>query len=168
MDHKTFSEGIDPQQILGMRIIFISFLMGVFALLGVTLIMYMMNAGDFEGNPTPESAAQWVTLATFALLVTSVPVSAILFKKFLKTDKKDSSALVFNNIRTASLVRIAFAEGVALLACVSILLAVMDGYIYTNPYIWLNLVPIAWFTLHVVANFPSRDRFINIFQTFYE
>ena len=75
--------------------------------------------------------------------------------------------MIIAHIRSAMLVRLAVFEGAALLAATGLLLASMDGFLVGNPNLWINLVPIGYFTLHIFANWPTESRLVSIYEYYY-
>jgi hypothetical protein len=168
MDYNTIAQNVDKNTLLGMRIISLSFVGGVVMFLAITVLFYFMEKPETLNEVALTSIASTLTIVTFAYLIVAIPLSVLLFKKTLKTHKRDNPTVLIGNIRSAMLVRLAILEGGALLALVTILLAVMDGYIYASPIVWINLVPVAYFALHVFANFPTVDRIAGIYSSYFE
>jgi len=153
---------IDQTLVLGMRVIFGSFLMGVLIFLGLSVVMHLTQEPPIE-IPL-ESVSNTITIFTLAYMLFAIPISGIVFKKLLKVEQKSNPTTILANIRTAMLARVAIFELAALFAATAIFIAVLDGYLIGNPLIWLNLVPLAYFTLHIAMNFPSKQRIMTIYD----
>lgn len=153
---------IDDTLVLGLRVIFGSFLMGVLIFLGLSVLMHFTQEPPLD-IPL-ESVSNTITIFTLAYMLFAIPISGILFKKLLKVDQKSNPTTILANIRTAMLARVAIFELAALFAATAIFIAVLDGYILGNAMIWLNLVPLAYFTLHIAMNFPSKQRILTIYD----
>jgi divalent metal cation (Fe/Co/Zn/Cd) transporter len=156
---------IDQTLILGLRVIFGSFLMGVLIFLGLSVVMHLTQEPPAE-IPL-ESVSSPITIFTLAYMLFAIPISGIVFKKLLKVEKKSNPTTILANIRTAMLARVAIFELAALFAATAIFIAVLDGYILGNSMIWLNLVPLAYFTLHIAMNFPSKQGILTIYDENY-
>jgi divalent metal cation (Fe/Co/Zn/Cd) transporter len=155
-------QSIDPSLVLGMQIIFGSFLMGVLIFLGLSVFIHFSQ--DAPSEIPLESIASPLTIFTLGYMLFAIPISGILFKKLLKPEQKSNSETILANIRSAMLVRVAVFELAALFAATAIFIAVLDGYLLGNNMIWLNLVPLAYFTLHIVMNFPTKHRIMVIYD----
>jgi hypothetical protein len=164
---ETIRQAIDSNVLMGLRVIFGSFLMGVLVFTLFSVIMYFDQAGNPDLEIPLESNATLLTYLALGFMVVTIPVSSILFKRFLKTDQKADALVVIANIRSAMLIRLALFEGAALFAATALLIASMDGFLVGNPNLWINLVPIGYFTLHIVANWPTEARIVSIYENYY-
>lgn len=158
-------QAVDHNVVLGLRVIFFSFLLGVYAFLLIALFVYFGQKNDPNVVVPLTSNAYMITLVALGYMVIAIPLSGVLFKKFLKTDRNTDPQVIVANIRAAMLVRLAVFEGAALLAATGILLGSLDGYLIGNPIVWLNLVPIFYFTLHIIMNLPSQSRIAYIYES---
>ncbi len=161
---ETIRQSIDSTVLLGLRVIFGSFLMGVLVFTLFSVVMYLNQAGNPDLVVPVESNATLLTYLALGYMVVAIPVSSILFKRFLKIEQKSDANVIIANIRSALLVRLAVFEGAALLAATGLLIAAMDGFLVGNPNVWINLVPIAYFTLHIIANWPTVARMVSIYE----
>lgn len=161
------SNAIDNNVVLGMRVIFGSFLLGVYAFLLVALIVYFGQKSDSHFVIPIESNSTLITYLALGSMILAIPLSGPLFKRFLKTDRAQEPISIVANIRSAILVRLALFEVSALLAATAILVAALDGYLIGNPLLWINLIPVAYFTLHIITNFPSKSSIEQVFEEYY-
>lgn len=164
---ETIRQSIDSTVLMGLRVIFGSFLMGVLVFTLFSVIMYFDQAGNPDLVVPVESNATLLTYLALGYMVVAIPVSSILFKRFLKTDQNSDAHVIIANIRSALLVRLAVFEGAALLAATGLLIASMDGFLVGNPNLWINLVPIGYFTLHIFANWPTASRIVSIYEYYF-
>ncbi len=161
-------QAVDPQVLLGLRVIFGSFLMGVYAFTLISVAMYFGKASDPDLVVPIESNATLLTYIALGYIVVSIPLSSVLFKRFLKKEINQNPHVIVANIRSAMLVRLAVFEGAALFAATGILIGAMDGYLVGNPVIWINLVPIAYFTLHILMNWPTATKMVYIYENHFQ
>lgn len=159
------NSAVNQNVVLGLRIIFFSFILGVFAFLLIAIFVYFGQKSNPDLVVPLTSNSYMITLIALGYMVLAIPLSAMLFKKFLKTEKNTDPYVIVANIRAAMLVRLAIFEGAALLAATGILLGSLDGYLVGNPIVWLNLVPIFYFTLHIIMNLPSKSRIVYIYES---
>ena len=159
------NSAVDQNVVLGLRVIFFSFILGVYAFLLIAIFVYFGQKSDPDLVVPLTSNSYMITLIALGYMVMAIPLSAMLFKKVLKTEKNTDPHVIVANIRAAMLVRLAVFEGAALLAATGILLGSLDGYLVGNPIIWLNLVPIFYFTLHIIMNLPSKSRIVYIYES---
>lgn len=157
-------QAVDQQVLLGLRVIFGSFLMGVYAFTIISVIMYFDKASDPDFVAPLESNATLLTYIALGYIVLAIPLSSMLFKRFLKTHIHENPHVIVANIRSAMLVRLAVFEGAALFAATGILIGALDGFLVENPIIWINLVPIAYFTLHILMNWPTTSKIVYTYE----
>ena len=67
-------------------------------------------------------------------------------------------------IRSATIIRLAFYDGVALFGLVVCLLAAGNGVLQTYPIYWLNVLSSVLIVAYVIKTFPTTDRLKAAFQ----
>lgn len=157
-------KAVDNDAVKGMQLIFGAFTAGMVIFLLTTLLLYFTGAGPDPEKAALESVAYTLTLVVLFFTVSTIPLSGILFSKILKLNNPTNARSIVDNIRSAMLVRIALFEGAALFGITTLFIGITDGYIQNSAALWLNLVPVAYFLLHVVTNFPTKDRVIEIYR----
>jgi hypothetical protein len=175
MDRTTFSASVDDTQILGMRIIALSFLGGVLFLVAFALYMYSTNTldpaitdgfsnqGTSEGAVEGASTALVMTIVALGYFVVAIPLSGFLFRKMLKPGSSREPIVIVGHIRSAQLIRLAVLDGAALLGAVAVFVAAVEGDLHGSRILWSGLLPVAYFMLHVFTNLPSRDQVVGIY-----
>jgi hypothetical protein len=161
---ETIRQAVDSSIIMGLRVIFGSFLMGVIVFTVFSVILYFNQVADPDLVVPVESNATLLTYLALGYMILAIPISSILFKRFLKTHQKTDAYAIVANIRSAIMVRLAIFEGAALLAATGLLIGAMDGFLVENSNLWINLVPIGYFTLHIVANWPTTAKIVAIYE----
>ena len=68
-------------------------------------------------------------------------------------------------IRTASILRLAMYEAVAMVGLVVLLLAVIDRVLEPNLWLWVNIIPTLILFALIALTFPTRDRIETVFRT---
>jgi hypothetical protein len=171
MDRNTFAAAIDDTQILGMRIIAFSFLMGVLFLVAFALYMFITTtpdpavSGGFESGAGNEDTglALTMTIVSLAYFIAAIPLSGFLFRRMLKPGSSREPIVIIGNIRSAQLVRLAVLDGAALLGAVSVLVAAIEFQLHGSTILWSGLLPVAYFMLHVLTNIPSKEQVLAIY-----
>lgn len=164
---ESVRQAIDSNVLMGLRVIFGSFLMGILVFTLFSVIMYFNQSSDPDLIVPVESNATLLTYLALGYMVIAIPVAPMLFRRFLKTDQKIDAHVIVANIRSAIMVRLAVFEGAALLAATALLIGAMDGFLVGNSNLWINLVPIGYFVLHIFANWPTESRLVSIYEYYF-
>jgi hypothetical protein len=121
----------------------------------------------FEGGGTPRAGNDdLVLLLTIAHVVygfLAYPVAWFLHARLLRrafTEGRSggSAMAVLGGLRTASIIRLAFLEGIAFFGLVVLFIAIQGGVLQTTPIYWLNLYSTLIMLAYVLLFFPTRER----------
>lgn len=155
--------------VLTLRVIHIAIAAGVLLFCGVVLFLYVSMAS--EVRTVGEDEFQLIQLASFAHLVvafTAYAAANFLFNIQFKEDKlsvqsETPAEQCLTMIRSALILRIALYEAPALFGIVVCLLAIMNGVLYVQPLVALNLITTLILLGLVVNTMPSKERLETLF-----
>jgi len=157
-----FSATLTDEDLKVDRLILGALCFGAGSFLLMNIILYSITVPTSE--PSDSSISNWMTIITLIFSFLSVPLARILFKKTLlssliNTEPKQA-------IRTANITRLAVYEGAAFLGLTALILSIFSWNIYFNSVYWMNLLPVFFLFFYAKNEFPSREKYQDIYKEF--
>jgi nitrate reductase gamma subunit len=173
---RTFGEALNQQELQTFQIMVGTLILGVLFFAGFVILfltgmvdMVSENAPRFDHN----MFAIIIVIATLAGMYASVIVPdrimTSLFREASSTMREnpnDSLKKQINAIRTGMIIKFGLLEGVAFIGLAFNMMAAMDGYGLDSWRVWLNFLPSILLLLRARAEFPTRERILEIHRNY--
>lgn len=155
---------------------------GVMALFMVVVVLYMITEVQI---PATGEAAQFIKLMSLINVIVAISIYGVStlveraqFKtarlgEHLKHGSRDAQGDMLDDtarqclyiIRSATIIRLAMYDAIALFGIVVCILAVLNGVLQTYPIYWLNALSSVLMVAYVIVTFPTTDRLKTTFQS---
>ncbi|HNX57795.1 MAG TPA: hypothetical protein PKK43_01755 [Spirochaetota bacterium] len=156
-----FLNAIDEKMLMQLRILVLSFVIGIVGFAGVIYYIFLMNS--IPPELSPETDFRLLTAITAGISAVFIPLSIFVPGRFLSAKLRVSGESLTTNdafarIRTSCIIRAALLELPSLFGLCVITIAVMRGYMQTHPFYWINIVPALIMILSLLFQIPTREK----------
>ncbi len=165
LSRREIEEALDPQTVRVFQLLYVALTAGVLIVLGMVLVRHL-GLGP-EGKPTAGSVSLIRTLSGVNGLgvLLAYGLGQIFFRRNIRAAQsepdKNASSLI-EALRSAIVLRLAIAEGSALLGLAVCFLGTADGTLREFPDYWWNLLSPAAFLALVIFTFPTRSKLADV------
>lgn len=171
---QEFQEALTTEKVLVSVLAYVGLGFGILAFTGLAVFLFL-------ASPEPGAQAPRLLDGGFLLILTALHlVLAGMFyllgdwlyrrhftpgrlTESLPEEQTLAEACV-NLVRTAQIIRLAVFQAPALLGALILIVSALDLHLAQQPWLWINLVSPLLFLTHCSMDFPSRDRFLQIFE----
>jgi hypothetical protein len=157
-----FEKALSPV-VQSMRVIIGAMCMGLLMMAGVTVMLSLKAQGKVP--PAGDGALPVLSAVHAFMVVSSYAMGWFLTEQQYKASRGTTAASAPERIQTAEIMLWATREGPALLGFVVCFLAGTSGIAARQPLYWLNASSTLLFWGLALNNFPSEERYREIYRT---
>jgi hypothetical protein len=172
----TSVEALNQQELQTTQIIIGALIFGVIPMAGFVILILTGVVDLASGGTTGIDHNVFAFVIVIATLA-GMYASTIVPDRIMTNLFRDASDITTQNpiglmkkqigaIRTGMIIKFAFLEGVAFLGLIFNIIATLDGYGVDSWRVWLNFLPTILLLLRARAEFPTRERILDIHRTY--